>query len=214
MPPPTHHRRGFTLIEMLVVMAVIGLLAAIILNVNGLVQSKAAKTRALGEIQSLETGIGSYKADNGSVPQSSATDSLDPRISGDPTKSEYRNASLKLYKELSGDLNANGRNEPNAATPEPRSYLTDFFTPQRMGTDPNKTLGTADHVLFIKDPYGNSYGYSTIAALAEQTYRAKVATDPAATRDAKPKGYNATFDLWSTSGKTSGDVTNLWIKNW
>lgn len=90
-----------------------------------------------------------------------------------------------------------------------------------MGTDPSKPVGTPAHVLFLKDPYGNSYGYSTIAALAEQTYRAKVATDPAATRDPKPKGYNSTFDLWSTSGKTlppgasaSGDVTNTWIKNW
>ena len=41
-PHPRH--RAFTLIEMLVVMAVIAILAAILLNLNGLVQAKAART--------------------------------------------------------------------------------------------------------------------------------------------------------------------------
>lgn len=208
MPPPTHSRRAFTLIEMLVVMAVIGLLAAIILNVNGLVQSKAAKTRALGEIQALEAGIGNYKAENGSVPQEPVTDDLDPRTKFDPK--DYKTASLALYKALSGDLNANGRNEPNANPPEPKSYLSDFFTPNRMGT--NGTVGTANYVTFIKDPYGNPYGYSTKAAANEQVFRADTSTPR------KVGGYNTTFDLWSTSGKTApvagGDVTNQWIKNW
>ena len=213
MPAPTQHLRAFTLIEMLVVMAVIALLAAILLNLNGLVQSKAAKTRALSEIHALESGIGSYKADNGSVPQDAVTDALDPRMQGDPK--DYKKASLTLYMQLSGDLNANGRNEPNAATPEPKSYLTDFFTPQRMATDPNKAVGTANHVLFIKDPYGNSYGYSTKGADAEQKFRADTSKPRAVA------GYNSTFDLWCTAGKTtppgaspSGDVTNVWIKNW
>lgn len=208
--PSTHSRRAFTLIEMLVVMAVIGLLAAIILNVNGLVQSKAAKTRALGEIKALEAGCGNYKADNGSYPQDSVTDDLDPRAKLDPK--DYKTASLTLYKQLSGDLNANGRNEPNANPPEPKSYLSDFFTPNRMGTDSGKTLGTANYVTFIKDPYGNSYGYSTKGTKAEQEFRADT-TKPRAVA-----GYNSTFDLWCTSGKTgaitTGDVTNLWIKNW
>ncbi len=218
MNPPTHRLRAFTLIEMLVVMAVIGLLAAIILNLNGLVQSKAARTRALGEIHSLGMGCDSYKADNGSYPQDPVTDALDPRTSGDP--SAYKTASLKLYMQLSGDLNANGRNEPNATPPEPKSYLSDYFTPQRLGVDASRTVGTANYVLFLKDPYGNSYGYSTMGAAAEQTYRAKVATDATAVRPTG-KGFNPTYDLWSTGGKTAapgpsatGDTMNAWVKNW
>ena len=218
MNPPTHRLRAFTLIEMLVVMAVIGLLAAIVLNLNGLVQGKAARTRALGEIHSLGLGCESYKADNGSFPQDAVTDALDPRVSGDP--SAYKNASLTLYKQLSGDLNANGRNEPNANPPEPKSYLSDYFTPQRLGVDANRTVGTANYVLFLKDPYGNSYGYSTMGAKAEQDYRAKVTTDASAPRTGG-KGFNPTYDLWSTGGKTAppgasatGDVANAWIKNW
>ena len=217
MPAPTPRLRAFTLIEMLVVMAVIAVLAAILLNLNGLVQSKAARTRALGEIQTLESGCKSYQADNGSYPQDAITDVLDPRVDGDPNKPTYRNASLTLYKQLSGDLNADGRNDPNATPPEPKSYLADFFTPQRMGVDANKTVGTANWVLYIKDPYSNSYGYSTMGAAAEQIFRKNASTDPLAKRDPQLKGYNPTFDLWSTAGKTTltdPNTVNAWVKNW
>ena len=209
MPAPTHRLRAFTLIEMLVVMAVIAVLAAILLNLNGLVQAKAAKSRAEGEIHALSAGCESYKADNGSYPQDTATtDILDPRIDGDPTKPVYQNASLFLYKQLSGDLNANGRNEP--AANEPKGYLADYFTQQRLGGSPTA-------VTFLKDPYGNSYGYSTKGAVAEQQFRAKVSTDSTAPRDTKAQGFNATFDLWSTGGKTNltdPRNVNIWIKNW
>ena len=217
MPAPSTSLRAFTLIEMLVVMAVIAVLAAILLNLNALVQSRAARTRALGEIQTLSSGCESYKADNGSYPQDAITDNLDPRADGNPNDNKYKNASLTLYKQLSGDLNADGRNDPNASTPEPKGYLSDFFTPQRMGVDASKTVGTANWVLYIKDPYSNSYGYSTKGGDAEQKYRTKVSTDPAATRDPQPKGYNPTFDLWSTAGKIDlSDPRNVsvWVKNW
>ncbi len=222
MPAPTHRLRAFTLIEMLVVMAVIAILVAILLNLNGLVQSNAARTRARGEIQALESGCKSYQADNGSYPQDTKTDALDPRANGDPNSQAYKDASLYLYKQLSGDLNADGRNDPNANPPEPKSYLSDFFTPNRLGTDSTKAVGTPGYVTSLKDPYGNCYGYSTKGAAAEQKYRTDVATNPAtAKRATPPEGYNPTGDLWSTGGKATaptpgvtGDVTNVWVKNW
>ena len=214
---PTRFSRAFTLIEMLVVMAVIAILAAIILSVNGLVQSKAARARAETEIKALSAGCESYKGDNGSYPQDATTDALDPRANGAPAG--YNAASVSLYKALSGDTNANGRLD--AAT-EGKNYAPDFFQPQRLGgaIGPN---GAMTSVTFIKDPYGNSYGYSTIGAKAEQDYITKVKTDASAARPAV-KGYNSTFDLWSTAGKTtnpiagdigkSKDITNIWVKNW
>jgi prepilin-type N-terminal cleavage/methylation domain-containing protein len=205
---PTRFSRAFTLIEMLVVMAVIAILAGIILSVNGLVQSKAARTRAQAEIVTLSAGCESYKGDNGSYPQDAATDAdtMDPRKNGLP--SSYTGSST-LYKALSGDSTpADGRTDIGA-----KNYLPDFFTPQRVGASYS-----------IKDPYGNSYGYSTAGAKAEQDYVVKVKANANEPRPTTPKGFNTTFDLWSTAGKTASpipadlgkprDVINTWVKNW
>src|SRR5437660_12027957 len=61
-------RRAFTLIEMLTVITVILILAAILLNVGGYVQNKAARSRAESEIRTLAAACENYKADNGSYP--------------------------------------------------------------------------------------------------------------------------------------------------
>jgi prepilin-type N-terminal cleavage/methylation domain-containing protein len=247
---PTRFSRAFTLVEMLVVMAVIAILAGIILSVNGLVQSKAARTRAEAEIRAMSAGLERYKADNGSYPMSpesspntmnGATNKLDPRVNGVPTDPLYKDASLTLYRALSGDMNVDGRVDdkdgkfnidgtqfnPLPANPQaPTIYLPDFFTPQRLGATLDAN-GVIQKVTFIKDPYGNSYGYSTKAALVDQQFVAAAATDATAKRVATKQGYNTTYDLWSTAGKvqapsatggtgigTSGDVTNSWVKNW
>ena len=235
MRSPNRRRRAFTLIEMLVVMAVIAILVGIVLNLNALVQSKQARTRAQAEIQTLSVGIEAYKADNGSYPReekvteppsqngivSWASAPITPQKDGDPTADKYKKASLSLYKALSGDLNVNERNEPNGTPPESKSYLSDFFTPQRLAVDPNKPVGTIGRVLYIKDPYGNSYGYSTNGAAAEDEFRSALTTNSSTAKRTTGYSYNPGFDLWSTGGKGSaptpgvtGDVTNVWLKNW
>ena len=205
---------------MLVVMVVIAILTAIVLSIAALVQNKAARARATTEIHGLGGGCDAYKADNGSFPQDATiTDKLDPRANG--TTTTYEAASLYLYKQLSGDLDANGRNDPNASTPEPKSYLGEFFKPALIGVDSSKSMGTAGYVRFIKDPWGNSYGYSTKGAAAEQKYRTDVLTNPTTAKRTTGEGYNTTYDLWSTAGKTIApkpgqpdDITPVWIKNW
>lgn len=211
-------RDAFTLIEMLVVMVVIAILAAIVLSIANLVQNRAARARAEAEIKALSGGCDAYKADNGSFPQDAKTDALDPRATGTP--SSYEDASLFLYKQLSGDLNADGRNDTTSSTPEPKPYITDFFKPTTLSVKSSSSVGTDGYVRFIKDPWGNSYGYSTKGTAAEQKFRAEVVTNPAAKRE-NNQGYNTTFDLWSTGGKTTppspgvaGDVTSVWLKNW
>lgn len=219
MPRSTKRRGAFTLIEMLVVMVVIAILAGIVLSVAGLVQNKAARSRGAAEVQALAAGCEAYKTDNGSFPQDAAiTDVLDPRATGTPAA--YEAASLFLYKQISGDLDANGRNDTNASTPEPKGYLADFFKPATLSVNAGSGVGTAGYVRFIKDPWGNSYGYSTKGAAAEQAFRQLILTNPAATRQ-PGQGYNPTFDLWSTGGKSvapkpgqADDITPVWLKNW
>ena len=61
-------RRGFTLIEVLTVIAIIALLAALVLGLAGHAQKTAAKKKATSEISQLESFIGAYQAQYGQVP--------------------------------------------------------------------------------------------------------------------------------------------------
>ncbi len=206
---------AFTLIELIVVIAIIIVLAGLILSTVGYVQKKGARARAETEIAAMSAALESYKADNAVYPRpqpvpNSNTDTLDARTMGDPTTANYKTASLVLYRALSGDRNLNrivdvadesldidGSTLGTPLTQLPKSYYT-FKANQLSPTDQTQTP-----VDFIRDPFGNSYGYST----ANQA-------DPAT-----PKGYNPTFDLWSTAGLTASPVspdtiTPQWIKNW
>jgi prepilin-type N-terminal cleavage/methylation domain-containing protein len=183
-------RGAFTLIELLVVIAIIIVLAGLVLSTVGYVQKKGARSRAETEIAAMSAACESYKADNGIYPRdATTTDTLNARVSGDPTSTSYQQASLYLYTQLSG---TNADRTPIAGA---KSYFA--FKPNQLSPS-DQTLP----VEFIRDPFGNSYGYST----ANQA-------DPIT-----PKGYNPTFDLWSTSGLTTDPptdtITQQWIKNW
>jgi type II secretory pathway pseudopilin PulG len=175
---------AFTLIELIVVIAVIIILAGLVLSTVGYVQKKGARARAETEIAAMSAACENYKADNGVYPNNADTNSLDPKTNGNP--STYNLASFALYTLLSGD-------STGSRSPSGKSYME--FKP-KMLLPPGGT-GT---VTAIADPFGNSYGYST----ANQA-------DPT-------KGYNPTFDLWSTCSLTTSPPStaaqNQWIKNW
>ena len=181
---------AFTLIELIVVVGIIIVLTGLVLSTVGYARKKGARARAETEIAAMSAACESYKADNGVYPQqASSTDMLNARLSGSP--STYQTASLYLYEQLSGDSSGN-RN------PTGKSYMT--FKPNML-FPADQTL----NVLYIQDPFGNSYGYSTIQAATQNT----------------TLGYNPTFDLWSTVGLTSDPppsgtdtITPQWIKNW
>src|SRR6266496_1702741 len=182
---------AFTLIELIVVITVIVILTGLVLSTVGYAQKKGARARAETEIAAISAALESYKADNAIYPRDNTTDNLDARQNFDATQAVYQNASLYLYNVLFGATN--GSRTPNAGA---RSYFT--FKPNQLSPSDQ-----AQPIAFIRDPFGNSYGYST----ANQA-------DPAT-----PKGYNPTFDLWSTAGLTANPVspdtiTPQWIKNW
>jgi prepilin-type N-terminal cleavage/methylation domain-containing protein len=208
--------RAFTLIELIVVIAVIIILAGLVLSTVGYVQKKGARSRAETEIAAISAACESYKADNSVYPRplsttpNSTTDALDARTMGDPVTANatlYRAASLVLYRALSGDrnldrvvsaadesLDIDGSTLGTPLTQLPTSYYT--FKPNQL----SPTDGQSVPVQYIRDPFGNSYGYST------------------ANQAAPAGGYNPTFDLWSTSGLTTNPptdaITQQWIKNW
>ena len=66
---------AFTLIELLIVIAIIAILASLVLAAASGVQKKGARSRAEGEIAALGAALESFKADNGDYPANSLTNS-------------------------------------------------------------------------------------------------------------------------------------------
>jgi general secretion pathway protein G len=177
---------AFTLIELIVVVAIIVILTGLVLSTVGYVQKKAARSRAETEIAAMSAALENYKTDNGVYPRDNTTnqytDTLNAQQNFDATQPVYQHASFYLYTQLSGDSSGN-------RSPTGKSYMQ--FKPNMLL--PSGGSGT---VIAISDPFSNSYGYST----ANQA-------DPT-------KGYNPTFDLWSTAGGTTSSDVPRWIKNW
>jgi type II secretory pathway pseudopilin PulG len=176
------YNAAFTLIELIVVTAVIIILTGLVLSTVGYVQKKGARARAETEIAAISAACESYKADNGIYPtDASTTEQLNSTVSFNPIN--YQSASLYLYKKLSGD--ATGNRQPSS-----KSYMA--FKPNML----LPALPSTDTVIAIADPFGNSYGYSTMMAATGSG------------------GYNPTFDIWSTAGGTTSNDVSKWIKNW
>lgn len=61
-------KRGFTVIELLTVLAIIGILAGLILGASGEARKRALVTKAKASISSLETALGMFQSDLGGYP--------------------------------------------------------------------------------------------------------------------------------------------------
>lgn len=213
---------GFTLVEMLIVISIIAVLTGLVLGVFSLVQGKAARARASGEIKAISAALEHYKADNGAYVRNDDTDALDPRVDGNPTVAKYQKANIYLYSELSGDRTPEGNpdgkvdSDPDNENTPVNFYMT--FKPSMLYAPKNN--GGATSVKYIQDPYSNCYGYSTAGALEEEKYQADLLVDSTKTRPAQQQaGFSTLFDLWSTGGvvKTGPPIPadyQRWITTW
>jgi prepilin-type N-terminal cleavage/methylation domain-containing protein len=179
-------RGAFTLIELIVVVTVIVILTGLVLSTVGYVQKKAARSRAETEIAAMSAALESYKTDNGVYPRDNTTNQYTDTLNAQ----QNFDATQPIYQHASFYLytQLSGDSSGNRS-PTGKSYMQ--FKPNMLL--PSGGSGT---VIAISDSFGNSYGYST----ANQA-------DPT-------KGYNPTFDLWSTAGGTQAGDVPRWIKNW
>ena len=186
-----------TIIEMLVVIMVIFILAALVLAAGSYVQNKGKRARAETEIAAMSAALESYKADNGTYPTDpTTTEGLKPNTDpqgGNPAT--FISASQFLYKKLSGD------SDGNPTTSDPTNDTKNYFAFKPNMLKPNPAGANT----YIRDPFGNAYGYSTFENV----------------NPGNSNGNNPTFDLWSTCGETgkkSGETfqqyQQRWIKSW
>ena len=150
---------SFSLIEMLTVMAIIAILAALVLYAGSGVWTKAARSRAASEIQAMSTALEGYKTDNGIYPVGNTTAASGSILTGPPSpgtypsdpavanSANYQNSSEALYQALSGQAYYTAAPVAGA-----KSYM-----PFKINQIGNST----GPLSYIKDPWNNSYGYST-----------------------------------------------------
>ena len=193
-------RRAFSLVELLMVVGIIALLAGLTLGAASGVMTHAARSRAASEIQAMNTGLESYKTDNGAYPVGNTTAISGSILLGPPSpgtypvdpiianSAAYQTASEALYQALSGQ-------KYYADTPH---SLGNTYMPFRA----NQVGNPSANLTYVKDPWTYPYGYSNGDANNPQ------AQYP----------YNGThgYDIWTTGGTNGSKTTDAanWITNW
>lgn len=190
------NQEAFTLIELMVVIAILGVLMAMISGVQRYAQNKGRRSRAEVQVAAFCAALEAYKSDNSVYPRTADTDAFCSvgALGAETSSSAGLRANQTLYAMLSGDWDFDGKPDSSVSgsSSAPATYLT--IAPSQLSVINEK-------VQFIQDPWGKAFGYSTKRASAID----------AGTDDARA-GHNVTYDVWSTAGSDKNE--KAWIGNW
>ena len=179
----THPRPGqaaFTLVELMAVVTIIVLLAAVVVGGMGFVGERQNKEKARVQIALLSKALEEYKADLGTYPPTPDKAGSFDGTAGTDTSDILFNA---LFWDSDNDQAGAGQDD------DQKIYLPEL---DPASSKQGWTTGTAAATLPILDPWGNEYCYRS-ATTADGT--------------ANSGTQNPDFDLWSMGkdGKTNAD---------
>lgn len=199
-------KRGFTLVELLVVMAIISILASIVVPnvINYIRQSRAVRARA--DIASLESALVKIISDSGRSNLSQLFDSNEVRnvigvVPGVPMTAEQMTAAKELYTRAIYTILRDGR---GALTTE-AGVLNDGVV-RRLGTS---------YIDIGFDPWGNLYNIypgpwpATNGPVPFRKYRSESSTSAtgATLPGSGDKQDSLTFNLFDPVSETTGPVS-------
>ena len=109
---------GFTILELIVVIAIIAILAGLILSTAGYVQKKGASSRAETEIAALTVALENFKADNGDYPHGTNVNGANPPSSNAFLLTSLMPTNGKVYFEFNKSMT----NASNVVDPFGENY--------------------------------------------------------------------------------------------
>jgi len=196
IPKRSSKQGAFTLVELLVVIVVISILAALTLGSAKFAKNKGAEAKTKGMIKMIELALEKYQLEYGEYPSGIMTAMV-------PGSSLEAGPAIELYKLITGDANNDGEIQ---STEEPLiesgfAGLSDKFGfTTGSGVD---AAGLPAGPFYLKDGWGNPIQY--------------IHPNDAATFGHTMK--NGTYDIFSYGAddptSPGGGVTDArWIKNW
>ncbi len=186
--------RGFSLIELLIVVSIIAVLAAMVMAASAAIQAKMVRNRTVAFLAEIQGGLDNYKIDHGTYP-------INPAENRDAAAMDGAHI---LYKYLSGDFDLDG--EFDTDEPDNKIYVEglDYKMSQKQAKG-TVALNSGGQFVAI-DPYGNLIRY--LCDPPNRIVGGKV----------EIRTLNPTYDLWSLGGavpdKEDLENKSKWITNW
>lgn len=132
-------QKGFTLAEILVVVAIIVVLMTLTVGAMGWVNTKKAEESAKVQVQNLSMHLETYKTDTGQVP---------------PEAKDITLSSNEVYKVLFGDFDNKGEPADGVTV-----YMEDLDPNLYKGKKGAKLVEKRGSLYLLVDPWGQPYRY-------------------------------------------------------
>ncbi|MEZ5304033.1 MAG: prepilin-type N-terminal cleavage/methylation domain-containing protein [Verrucomicrobiales bacterium] len=196
--PQSRRSGGFTVIELITVIAIILILAALTIGLFKYVQYKASAEQARGYIAAIETALERYKGEYGNYPE--PIEGATVNVNG----KQYDIAGAKcLYQALTGDgsdaIKGVGGSASNGESEDGEQIFWKKIAP---GTKTNLVAKDGESNYYLVDPFGVPFQYRTAIF------------DEDGEMENEDEMHNSTYDIWSYGKDTTGTDEVSWIKNW